>query len=200
MGKDRVRELESYNEELIRDNNQLRDTIDELEEFITRAFDIKRKSQTIEALSGMTIEQVAEGFRDGKFDPKEELPVIPKYMADFIKVRKYTDAYSLQYIFCVAMERSEDERLKKEYDWISANDETFARAWLDGYEVEEEPKYYVDLDTVAYVAKWIVNDEVDIYTDTISGNDEFEFHLTEQEIKDYDDRYWAFAKPVEGDK
>ena len=63
--------------------------------------------------------------------------------------------------------------------------------------MKEEQKYYVDLDTAAYVAKWNGNDQVDIYTDGISGSDEFEFHLTEQEIKDYDERYWAFAEPVE---
>ena len=62
---------------------------------------------------------------------------------------------------------------------------------------EREQKYYVDLDTAAYVAKWDGNDQVDIYTDGISGSDEFEFHLTEQEIKDYDPRYFAFAVKVE---
>lgn len=74
--------------------------------------------------------------------PKQELPVIPNFVADFIEVRKGTDAYSLKYILCVAAERSEQEEYTKAYDWISANDETFARAWLDGYEVEEEPLYY----------------------------------------------------------
>ena len=63
--------------------------------------------------------------------------------------------------------------------------------------MRKKQKYYVDLDTAAYVAKWDGNGQVDIYTDGISGSDEFEFHLTEQEIKDYDERYWAFAKPVE---
>lgn len=61
----------------------------------------------------------------------------------------------------------------------------------------EEQKYYVDLDTAAYVAKWNGNDQVDIYTDGISGSDEFEFHLTEQEIKDYDERFWPFAVKIE---
>ncbi|MGH1648922.1 DUF1642 domain-containing protein [Enterococcus gilvus] len=28
-------------------------------------------------------------------------------------------------------------------EWIAKNGETYARAWLDGYEVEEEPKYIV---------------------------------------------------------
>lgn len=65
------------------------------------------------------------------------------------------------------------------------------------YEVEDEQKYYVDLDTAAYVAKCKDNDRVDIYTDGISGSDEFEFHLTEEEIKNYDPRYWPFAVKVE---
>ena len=63
--------------------------------------------------------------------------------------------------------------------------------------MKDEQKYYVDLDTAAYVAKWNGNDQVDIYTDGISGSDEFEFHLTEQEIKNFDPRYWAFAIEVE---
>lgn len=62
---------------------------------------------------------------------------------------------------------------------------------------KEEQKYYVDLGTAAYVAKWEGNNQVDIYTDGISGSDEFEFHLTEQEIKDFDERFWTFAVPVE---
>ena len=71
--------------------------------------------------------------------------------------------------------------------------------WLTGItnEIENEQKFYVDLDTAAYVAKWNGNDQVDIYTDGISGSDEFEFHLTEEEIKSYDERFWPFAVKVE---
>lgn len=58
-------------------------------------------------------------------------------------------------------------------------------------------KYYVNLDTAAYVAKRDGDYQVDIYTADISGSDEFEFHLTEQEIKDFDERYWIFAEPAE---
>ena len=63
--------------------------------------------------------------------------------------------------------------------------------------MRKEQKYYIDLDTAAYVAKWDGDDQIDIYTDAISGKDEYEFHLTEKEIKDYDERFWPFAKPVE---
>lgn len=127
--------------------------------------------------------------------PKQELPVIPKYVAEYVDLVKID--IPLMKILEVANRRNELPEWKKEYDWISANDETFARAWLDGYTVAEEQKYYVDLDTAAYVAKWNGDDQVDIYTDDIFGSDEFEFFLTEQEIKNYDERFWPFAEPAE---
>ena len=87
--------------------------------------------------------------------------------------------------------QEEDAYSNPENGWISGFIEDLKNL------VEEEQKYYVDLDTAAYVAKWNGNDQVDIYTDGISGSDEFEFHLTEQEIKNYDERFWPFAEPVE---
>lgn len=82
-------------------------------------------------------------------------------------------------------------------DWVRENPEDYVMAVRNGYKMKEEQKYYVDLDTAAYVAKWKDDDRVDIYTDGISGSDGFEFHLTEEEIKNYDERFWPFAKPVE---
>ena len=82
-------------------------------------------------------------------------------------------------------------------DWVRENPEDYVMAVKNGCEVEEEQKYYVDLDEAAYVAKWKGNDQVDIYTYDISGSDELEFHLTEQEIKDFDERFWPFAEQVE---
>lgn len=125
----------------------------------------------------------------------QELPVIPKYVAEYVNLVKID--IPLMKILAVANRRNELPEWKKEYDWISANDEMFARAWLDGYTVAEEQKYYVDLDMAAYVAKWNGDDQVDIYTDDIFGSDEFEFFLTEQEIKNYDERFWPFAEPAE---
>ena len=129
--------------------------------------------------------------------PKQELPVIPKYVADWMT--RYREKYDLY----PALRLLENNTFVwgEIYEWYRMNTRKFVNAYLTGeYEVEDEQKYYVDLDTAAYVAKWNGNDQVDIYTDGISGSDEFEFHLTEQEIKDYDERYWAFAIPVEEDK
>ena len=125
---------------------------------------------------------------------KQELPVIPKYVADWMT--RYREKYDLY----PALRLLENNTFVwgEIYEWYRMNTRKFVNAYFTGeYEVEDEQKYYVDLDTAAYVAKWKDNDRVDIYTDGISGSDEFEFHLTEEEIKNYDPRYWPFAVKVE---
>lgn len=66
---------------------------------------------------------------------------VKQFVADWIeycKVKKITLAHALY--------RSEEAKNKSVYHWIfegSGHQETFARAWLDGYEVEEEKCYTV---------------------------------------------------------
>ena len=72
----------------------------------------------------------------------KELPVIPKYVADWIeetKERGYPLAYAIN------CSKGELGKWLHECDTdieTEENQELFARAWLDGYEVEEEPLYY----------------------------------------------------------
>ena len=71
---------------------------------------------------------------------------IPQFVADWIeycKARKITLAHALYH--------SEEAKNKNVYRWLfeeSGNQETFARAWLDGYIVEEEKRYYVKAKTI----------------------------------------------------
>ena len=46
--------------------------------------------------------------------------------------------------------------------WVWGNLDTFARAWLDGYEVEKEPKYTVK---VKATKQYLSNDEIGIHFD-----------------------------------
>ena len=65
-------------------------------------------------------------------------PVVPKYVAEWYDYAKKQN-FSLR----LAMENwLMSEKLEK---WLQCtyNQETFALAWLDGYEVEKEPKYRV---------------------------------------------------------
>ena len=62
---------------------------------------------------------------------------VPLFVADWIEECKENNIISLSGAF---------EYAKEEVDtWLSdwTNQEIFARAWLDGYEVEEEKRYYV---------------------------------------------------------
>lgn len=141
-----------------------------------------------------------------QLDEPEKI-VIPQFVADWwehsndwvaMYGRKSINKKLKFRIITEFYDRGLDDHLSKVEDWLNENDSTFLDL-VNGkpYEVEEEKKYYVDLKTAAYVAKWNVDNQVGIYTDAVFGSDEFEFHLTEKEIKDYDERYWPFAVEVE---
>lgn len=91
---------------------------------------------------------------------------------------------------------------KETADWLSENERTFARAWLDGFEIEEQ-KYIVeipnpnsrDLKNSLRLVKAKGGDVIIMASANITDN----FYLTESEIKK--DFQWAwdagFAKPAE---
>ena len=98
------------------------------------------------------------------------------------------------------------QELIEKYGKEDGKHSNWENGWIDEFltdlenltgKKEKVPKYYVDLDAAAYVARWVRDGSVQIYTDSISGNNEYELHLTEQEIKDYDPRFWLFAVAVE---
>ena len=69
-----------------------------------------------------------------------EKVTIPQFVADWIEYAKFEDYHLLG-----AMDTIMTSRRKNLYEWFYDDDnmELFARAWLDGYTVEEEPKYTV---------------------------------------------------------
>ncbi|EAK9330120.1 DUF1642 domain-containing protein, partial [Listeria monocytogenes] len=100
------------------------------------------------------------------------------------KQREYDLACLLDY---------EDSDMSAEmYEWLISsadNQELLARAWLDGYEVEKEPLYYVRLPYFGYVANRMDYTLSQSKTDAVM--------LTESKIKRMDERYWKFAVLVE---
>ena len=80
--------------------------------------------------------------------------------------------------------------------------EKYARAWLDGYEVEEEQKYYVINNDHRMMLVRMMDGKTITEADPFKLEDMYEVEkkshrLTEQEIKDYDERYFSFAVKVE---
>ncbi|EPD3034946.1 DUF1642 domain-containing protein [Listeria monocytogenes] len=84
------------------------------------------------------------------------------------------------------------------YGWLISsadNQELLARAWMDGYEVEKEPLYYVQLITNSLGYLNVRNDGRRSLSDSVQ-NDIFKTQFTEAKIKEMDERYWQFAVPV----
>ncbi|EAE1835551.1 DUF1642 domain-containing protein [Listeria monocytogenes] len=135
---------------------------------------------------------------------------VPQFADDWIKhckQREYDLACLLDY---------EDSDMSAEmYEWLISsadNQELLARAWLDGYEVEKEPLYYVRLplstwnDDAAelevinmYVLLNKQSDETTFTGLIINKNKKWTTKLTEAEIKGMPegDIYWHFAVLVE---
>lgn len=65
-------------------------------------------------------------------------PVVPQFVADWIEHTKKENYH----IFGAIQATESDDKLD---DWIWSDDnmEVFARAWLDGYEIEKEKRYQV---------------------------------------------------------
>ena len=83
---------------------------------------------------------------------------VPQFVADFIEFKKEYDFHVYG-----AMRVIEDHCDKRVSEWFyEKNVETFARAWLDGYEVEKEPKYTVK---VKATKQYLSNDEIGIHFD-----------------------------------
>ncbi|EAE5234128.1 TPA: DUF1642 domain-containing protein [Listeria monocytogenes] len=139
-----------------------------------------------------------------------ELIAVPRFAADWIKHCKQRE-YDLACLLEYGNAGIPDEM----YEWLISsadNQELLARAWLDGYEVEKEPLYYVRLplstwnDDAAelevinmYVLLNKQSDETTFTGLIINKNKKWTTKLTEAEIKGMPggDIYWQFAVLVE---
>lgn len=97
------------------------------------------REKQIQVSSGETV-SVDEKFIHKSITP--EKVKIPQMVADWIKYAKFEDYYLLG-----AMDAIATSGRKNLYEWFREDDnmDLFARAWLDGYEVEKEKKYRVTL-------------------------------------------------------
>lgn len=119
----------------------------------------KEALKKIEKLEGLNIKDKDFNF-DIEMIPKgdvlefieqidePEKPVVPKYVAEWIEYCKSTKLTFLGAFHPVSehgirLADTFTEEVWKGIDWAKRNQETFARAWLDGYEIEKEKLYTV---------------------------------------------------------
>ncbi|EKZ1710769.1 DUF1642 domain-containing protein [Listeria monocytogenes] len=125
-----------------------------------------------------------------------ELVVVPQFVADWIshcKQERYDLSWSINY---------DDSDMPYDiFEWLNPtadNQELFARAWLDGYEVEKEPLYWVQLIEGVSGYLNVRNDGIQ-FINSSGQTAELKTRFTESEIKAMDKggAYWQFAVPVE---
>ena len=104
----------------------------------------ENKTSIDRKLDGAPIYKVREELLQNLLVPKQELPVIPKFVAEWIEETKPYN--SLRVAFEYIAQRKRDNHDDKLALWVEeGNSETFAKAWLDGYTIEQEPKYYAKI-------------------------------------------------------
>lgn len=86
---------------------------------------------------------------------KPQKVTVPQFVADYIKDAKYYE-WDLDDVFDHIAEESGESEIFKWF-YTLGNIDVFVRAWLDGYEVEKEPKYTVKCKATK---QYLSNDEL----------------------------------------
>ena len=128
---------------------------------------------------------------------ESEKPVVPQYVDTWVQGCKYNGFDLYEAMTAIEMPMEFDR-------WLETNSETFAKAWLYGYEVEKEKLYIVELPSPNcklddhYALSRLKNGKIIINKYYIEQWERFgDCQLTESEIKQDFEWAWQFAKEVE---
>lgn len=122
------------------------------------------RQEAIQTLS--KVGKISVSYAEDLYDSFFPKPVIPQFVADWIKYCKFTNVNLGRALFISDIDfynygSQEDCSKLKEFLGTETNQEIFARAWLDGYEVESEPRYTVKIKgrLGQYLGKYYLNNE-----------------------------------------
>jgi hypothetical protein len=113
-----------------------------------------------------------EGYEQGKLEGmvEREKVKVPQFIAEFI-----TEQKKLGHTLSYSIDASMSDRVA---EWYWDNSELFARAWLDGYEVEEEKRCRVK---IKGTSQYLCKDENSIFFSSFFISD-----FTRNDIEDLD--------------
>ena len=117
---------------------------------------------------------------------EQQKVVVPAFIDSFIGYAK-AEGMSL----FIAMDNAQN----KESEWIITHEETFARAWLDGYTIEQEKLYTVEIpNNGGTLVLTCVNQAIKL----VDGNKHFPGKFTKESIENAGFYWvWQWAKEVE---
>lgn len=135
-----------------------------------------------------------EGYEQGKFEGewvgnqlkdadkiRRELNKVkvPQFIANKIEYCKQIDGYSLFHAMDYCYNFNDCA------EWLESNEDKFARAWIDGYEVEEEKKYTVSLKGLGKNAEYLnsMNGRYWVFS-TLEENADYRTKHTRKELED----------------
>lgn len=103
---------------------------------------------------------------------------VPQFIADKIEYCKQTDGYSLFYAMDYCYNFNDCA------EWLESNEDKFARAWLDGYEVEN--RYRVKMKGIVNALSFLsYHKKADIWTLTdINNSNDHRTHHTRKELEE----------------
>jgi hypothetical protein len=116
---------------------------------------------------------------------------IPQFVAEHIEWTKEEDFHLLG-----AMNRENFDKKLEDWFYTDDNMELFARAWLDGYEIEKEKRYLVKVKGVvcnSMVLKHNINEDTWYMSNKTNYTDLKSYH-TKKELEDADFG-WVFDCP-----
>lgn len=128
--------------------------------------------------------------------------VIPKFVAEWIEERKRIGA-SLRTSMDTIVAPSNVDNWLLRLNNRKRHQELFARAWLDGYEIEREQLYTVEVPNPNNTSKNVLalrksNTGIEICKANVKTYKTNKYYqLTEAEIKQDFDWAWEWAEPVE---
>ena len=153
----------------------------------------KYKNKCLVTTHFESMEMFRELWKDIKQLDEPEKVVVPQKVAEYIEQMKNEDYHLLG-----AMTEIRSHKNKEIDDWFYTDDnmELFARAWLDGYEVEKEKRYKVVMPNVSSsggVLTRIKHDDSWIWIDTLGTIVEGRTH-TRKELEEANFG-WVFDCP-----
>lgn len=144
------------------------------------------RQEAIEKLS--TIGHISVSYAEDLYDSFFPKPIVPQCVADWIDVCKENLAIGLY----TAMNPDFLKQWNKSDElicWIkkARNQDIFARAWVDGYEVEEEPRYMVRVKGISGNNSYLNQEDGEdfLFADSEEFGD-FRAKFTRKELEDAD--------------
>ena len=144
---------------------------------------------------------LAEELDDPVISQEPKKVVIPEYVADWIEWCKKNKVTLLG--ACTAICNNKNIRSLDASGWAMKNQETFAKAWLYGYEIEKEKLYTVEIPIANsplgyhYVLRKTTPGEIIIDSFFTNNWVNYDYcQLTEEEIKKDYDWAWKYAEEV----